>query len=425
MKAAKITGAAIAVVSLVALAGCSGTGSGSSSSGDLSGTVTFWHAYSADSPEVQTLEGTIIPGFEKLHPGVTVKDVAIPYDDLHQKLITAVAGDQLPDVVRSDISWVPELANLGVLEPLDTSLADFKDLADKTYPGSLATNLWKGHYYGLPLDTNTRVLMYNQDVLTAAGIASPPATMKELVADAPALKAAGAYAYADSGAGGWNVLPFIWSNGGDITNSDVTKATGYMNGKAAVEAVQTLVDLHKSGYLPDLILGDTGGLSTSDGLAQGTYATILDGPWMFPIFASQYPNFKLKDAAVPAGADSSVSVVGGEDVVLTKSSQNKEAAKAFIDYLLSSDSQLAMAKVGQMPVLKDLGSQLTDINAYYAQFATQLQTAKPRPATPAWTQIDSILQDAVRSAIKGDVTVQAALDDAASQSDALLAKYSK
>jgi multiple sugar transport system substrate-binding protein len=267
--------------------------------------------------------------------------------------------------------------------------------------------------------------MYNQKALDKAGITAAPATVEDLMADAPKLKAAGSYAFADNGASGWNVLPWIWSAGGQATNADVSKASGYLNSAKSRAGVQTLVDLYKGGYLPGIILGDSGGESTSDGLAKGDYATILDGPWMYPIFQSQYPDFTLKDAPVPAGAKGSVSVVGGEDVVLTKASKNKPAAEAFLKYLLSSDAQLAMAKVGQMPVLKDLGSKLTDIQPYYAQFATQLQTAKPRPVTPAWTQIDSILQDDVRAAIKGDMTVKAALDDAATKADALLAKYSK
>ena len=424
MKTNRIAVAAVAAATLVLAAGCSSVGTNSAgSSGELSGTVTFWHAYSADSPEVQTLEKTIIPAFEKLHPKVTVKDVAIPYDSLHQKLVTAVAGDVLPDLVRSDIGWVPELANLGVLVPLDSDLSGFKSLADSTYPGTLATNLWKGHYYGLPLDTNTRVMLYNAAVFQKAGITTIPQTLDDLIADAPKLKAAGSYAYADSGTGGWNVLPFIWSEGGDITNATVTKASGYMNSSTTVAAVQKLVDMYKAGYLPSLILGDTGGLSTSDGLENGTYASILDGPWMYPIFAGQYPDFLLHASQVPAGSKGSVSVVGGEDIVLTKASKNKPAAEAFMKYLLGSDAQIAMAKVGQMSVLKSLGSQLTTINAYYKQFVTQLATAKPRPATPAWTQIDTILQDAVRSAIKGDKTAQQAMDDAAKQSDALLAQY--
>lgn len=429
----RTTAASAAVaVAMLSLAGCAtDTGKaapsaiGAAGASSISGTVTFWHAYSADSPEVKTLEKTIIPAFEKKYPKVTIKNVAVPYDQLHQKLVTAVAGDVLPDLVRADIGWVPELANLGVLVPLDTDMPDFKKLADQTYPGSLATNQWKGHYYGLPLDTNTRVLLYNAEVLKKAGIDKPPTTVEELVAAAPKLKASGAYAFADNGAGGWNVLPWIWSAGGEITDKGVTKASGYLNSAASIAGVQTLVDLYKKGYMPHIILGDSGGLSTSDGLAKGTYATILDGPWMYPIFAGQYPKFKLNAAQALNGGGGSVSVVGGEDIVLTKSSKNQPAAMEFMRYMDSDEAQLAMAKVGQMSVLASLGDKLTGINAYYAPFVEQLATARPRPVTPAWSQIDTILQDQVRAAIKGEKTVQVALDEAASKSDALLATYKK
>lgn len=428
VKSLKYAVTAAAAVATLTLFGCSaGGGAQTDAIGDpgatgISGTVTFWHAYSADSPEVKTLDDVIIPAFEKKFPDVTVKSVPVPYDDLHQKLITAVAGDQLPDLVRADIGWVPELANLGVLVPLSSDMPDFQKLADNTYDGSLATNKWKDAYYGLPLDTNTRVMLYNQDALTKAGV-DVPTTVKDLIADAPALKAAGSYAFADNGAGGWNMLPWIWSAGGEITNPDVTEASGYLNSPKSIVGVQNLVDMEKAGYLPDIILGGEGGLATSDGLADGQYATILDGPWMYPIFASQYPDFKLNASQVPAGDGGSVSVVGGEDVVLTQSSTNKAAAAEFLRYLLSDDAQLAMAKVGQMSVLKSIGDKLTDINDYYAPFVEQLKTAKPRPVTPAWSQIDSILQDEIRAAIRGEKTVKEALDSAATQSDALLAQY--
>lgn len=430
MKHWKAGTAALAVVVPLALAGCTGTGgsqdspaaSSSGGSTELSGTVTYWHAYSEDSQEVATLQDVIIPAFEKANPGVTVDAVTVPYDELHQKLITAAAGEQLPDLVRADIGWVPELANLGVLEPLSTSMSDFQDYADQVYPGALATNLWKGTYYGLPLDTNTRVMMYNADALTKAGV-EVPTTIDELVADAPALKAAGSYAFADNGASGWNVLPWIWSYGGSITDDDVTVASGHINSDASIAAVQMLVDMYQAGYIPSIIVGDSGGVATSDGLVSGDYATILDGPWMFPIYQSQYPDFELHTAQMPAGDGGSVSVVGGEDIVMTSSAQNKEASMAFLRYLLSADAQLAMAKTGQMPVLSSLTDQLTAINDYFAPFVEQLATAKPRPVTPAWNEINTILQDEIQSAMRGEVSVKDALDSVATQADALLAEY--
>ena len=384
-------------------------------------TITFWHAYAenASAPEMQRLTKIVIPRFEKLNPGVKVEQVPFSYGNLQQKLTTSVAGGTLPDVVRADLAWVPQYAKLGAFAQLDRVMPDFKKYANAMYPGSLATNYYKGHYYGLPLDTNTRVLMYNKDALASAGITRPPATFADLVADAPKLKAKGIYVFADGGTGGWNVLPWIWSGGGSLTNKTFTKASGYLNSAKSVAAVQTLVDLYKQGAIPSLITGDAGATGTEDGLATGKYATILDGPWMFPIFAKAYPAFKLQTALVPKGAGGSVSVVGGEDIVLSQSSKNKAAALRFIRFMTSPWAQEQMAHAGQMPVRADVGKQLTKINAYFGIFAKQLNAARPRTPSPNWPQIDTVLGNAVAAALKGQPT-KAAMDDAARQIDELL-----
>lgn len=412
---------AMALVVGAGLAACGGTDNDATpTSTVLSGSITFWHAYSADSQEVKTLNEVIIPGFKALHPGVDVKQVAVAYDQLHQKLITSAAGGDLPDVVRSDIAWVPELAKLGVLEQLDASMSDYQTLAAKTFPGSLATNKYQGKYYGLPLDTNTRVLMYSEAALAKAGVTAAPTTFDELTSLATKLAGTGTFAFADNGLSGWNVLPWIWSAGGDITDADYTKATGYLNSPASVSGVQLLFNLYQSKQLPGIILGGTGGTPTSDGLATGKYATILDGPWMYPIFAAAHPDFTLKVGQVPAGAGGSISVVGGEDVVVTKQSKNKALAEEFVRYLLSEQAQLAMVKVGQMSVLKDLD--VASVNANYTPFVRQLQTARPRPPVPSWPKIDDLLQKKLQQAFKGSLTVQQALDQAAAEIDTLLAQ---
>jgi len=134
-------------------------------------TITFWHAYAenASAPEMQRLTKIVIPRFEKLNPGIKVEQVPFGYSSLQQKLTTSVAGGTLPDVIRADLAWVPQYAKLGAFAKLDQAMPDFQKLAKAVYPGSLATNYYKGHYYGLPLDTNTRVLMYNKDALAPPG----------------------------------------------------------------------------------------------------------------------------------------------------------------------------------------------------------------------------------------------------------------
>lgn len=383
-------------------------------------TITFWHAYAtnASSPELVRLTKHVIPRFEKLHPCIKVNQVPFDYNSLEQKLTTSAAGGTLPDVIRSDIIWVPQYAKLHVFMQLD-KMKGFNKLAKEVYPGSLATNFYKGHYYGLPLDTNTRVEMYNMQALHSAGISSPPKTFAQLKADAPLLKAKGIYAFADSGTGGWNILPWIWSGGGTLTNKTYTKATGYLNSKKTVAAVQMLVNLYKSGAIPDLIVGDQGAMGTEDGLAQAKYATILDGPWMFPIFQSAYPKFDLKTTLVPAGPGGSVSVVGGEDIVVTQSSKHKQAAEAFVRFMLSPFAQTQMARAGQMPVRTDVRKKLLKIHGYYRIFTKQLKTARPRTPSPNWSKIDSILGNAVASAFNGQ-PVKPTLTSAAQQIDKLL-----
>src|SRR6267143_1293358 len=143
--------------------------------------------------------------------------------------------------------------------------------------------------------------MYNANALAAAGISSPPATFAQLRADAPKLKAKGVAVFADGGTGGWNILPWIWSGGGSLTNSTYTKATGYLNGPKSVAGIQMLVDLYKAGELPNIILGGSGGLGTYDGISQGKYVSTLDGPWMFAIFAAAFKNTNIAGTTIPAG----------------------------------------------------------------------------------------------------------------------------
>ncbi|MDQ4503454.1 extracellular solute-binding protein [Sinomonas sp. ASV322] len=420
----------IALAALTGLAAC-GVGAGSSQSApsgnelspsaSVSGEITFWHAYSAGGGEINALEKTIIPNFEKLHPGVKVHDVQVPSSDMHQKLITATAGGALPDVVRADIVTVPELAKLGVLAPLSDVMPDFQSWAAKMFPGPLATNKYKDKYWGLPLDTNTRVVIYNQDALTSQGVSQVPKSLDDLKAAASKV-GGGKFIFAEGGSGAWNLLPFIWSNGGEMTDPSVSKATGYLNSPQTVDAIQMLVDMYRAKQIPGNILGGSGDTPTSDGLAKGLYDTIVDGPWTFPGLTASYPSFKPATEPMFSGSAGSISVVGGEDIVMTQQSKNKALAAEFVRYMLSPDAQQAMGKVGQLSAEPALAADMASYAPYYAPYLEQLKTARPRPATPQWAKVDDIFTKQVQLAFQGKVTVQQALDSAASQIDPLLAQ---
>lgn len=420
---------AVALVTAAGLTGC-GTGGGEAQStpvptlstgAAVSGEITFWHAYSSGGGEIKTLEKTIVPNFEKLHPGVKVKAVQIPDKDMHQKLVTAAAGASLPDVIRADIVTVPELAKIGVLTPLDEAMPDFQNWADKMYPGPLATNKYQDKYWGLPLDTNTKVVIYNDEALKSSGIASVPKTLDELKAAADQV-GGGKYILAEGGSAAWHMLPYIWSNGGDMTDSEIKKSSGYLNGPKSVAALQLIVDMYNKKAVPGVILGGSGGTPTGDGLPKGLYPTIVDGPWTFPNMSTSYPAFKPQTSPMFSGEGGSISVVGGENIVMTQQSKNKELAAEFIRYMLSPDAQKAMGQVGQLSAEKDMAQEMASIQPYYGAFLEQLKTARPRPATPQWAKVDDIFTKQAQLALQGKVTAQEAMDAAVAQIDPLLAQ---
>jgi len=129
--------------------------------------ISFWHTYNEDGAENDTLVNTLIPAFEAEHPNIKVNAISVPYDSFRKKLLAALVAGTAPDLIRSDIIWVPELAEMGALAALDAVMPDFSEYKDMVFAGPLSTNFWKDHYYGLPLDTNTKVWLYNDAVYAA------------------------------------------------------------------------------------------------------------------------------------------------------------------------------------------------------------------------------------------------------------------
>lgn len=383
--------------------------------------ISFWHTYNEDGTENDTLVNTLIPAFEAEHPNIKVNAVSVPYDTFREKLLSALAAGTAPDLIRSDIIWVPELAELGALTALDTAMPDFAEYKDLVFPGPLSTNFWKDHYYGLPLDTNTKVWLYNDEVYTAAGIEGAPATLEQLEADCAAIKAVNpdAYVYAGDGMYPWVTLPWIWSFGGSITDEALTTATGYLNGPDTVAAYTYMLKLYEAGCIAPVIMGD--GVDTFTGFATGVYAAMDNGPWSYSILNGQFPDFTFSTTLFPAGKAGSIDVVGGEDINLLTQSKNPEAAMEFIRFLMSKEYQLTMMEVGQIPVRSDLlDTDEVKNHPYLGIFLQQLQTSQARTAHPAWSQMDTIITDAGQYILRKEKTPQQALDDAAALIDELL-----
>lgn len=384
-------------------------------------TINFWHHYSAQSAENETLMNVLIPKFEEEHPEYKINAVSHEWADLHDKIMISASSDTLPDVARLDIAWVPEFEEMGILVALDEEMSDFDDVAADLLPSAMSTGVVNGHNYALALNTNTKILFYNTQAFADAGLEAPT-TIEEMLNAIQTLSGTNengqqVWGLNEPALAGWNVLPYIWSMGGEITNEDYSQASGYINSAETVAAVQTLADLYANGQMTGFNSGD---IPMTDGFGTGRYMMLLEGPWKTAELEGAYPDFEYSMCEMPAGSAGSISVLGGEDIAMFDT-PNKEGAWEFMKFMTSDWAQEQMAQVGQIPVNTTALESATVAEQDYAPFLEAITTAKARPPVAAWSDIDSALTNAMTDIIVNGADVQSTLDALAAEVDELLA----
>ena len=383
-------------------------------------TINFWHHYSAQSAENETLMNVLIPAFEAENPGIKVNAVSHEWAELHDKVLVSAQSNSLPDVARCDIAWLPEFQKMGILTALDEAMPDYAEVSGQLLDSAMSTAMVGGHPYALALNTNSKIVFYNTAMLEAAGVAVP-ATMDEWVLAIGKLSGENAngqqvWGWNEPALAGWNICPFIWSFGGALTNEDQTVASGYINGPAAVKAVECFAALVKENCITGFNAGD---IPMTDGFGTGRYAMMLEGPWKSAELAGAYPDVAYGTAPIPAGEGGSISVLGGEDIAMFNTA-NQDAAWKFMKFMTGEFAETEMAKCGQIPVNKAALESETVKNADYAPFIEAIQTAKARPTVAAWSEMDNGLTVAMTQIVTGEKTAQEALDALAAEWDELL-----
>jgi multiple sugar transport system substrate-binding protein len=387
-------------------------------------TIEYWHTYSDQEEKVLTEE--IKPLFEKQNPGIELKLTRMPTENLKQQVIAGVSGNAAPDLMRMDIVWVPEFAKMGALADV-SKMDSFNEVKSKLFEGPLATNFYNNSYYGLPVNTNTKVAIYNKKLLQEAGLNEPPKTMQELETAAKALQQKG---YKGTiGAGGanmWALTPYFWSLGGKLTSDDYKKVDGIVNSPESVKALETLIRWKKDGIAAPTILGGEPG--TWDGMKNDRYLLIDDGPWFYSILMNdknekRNPMDYTVRALIPAGDGGTHSVIGGEDLVIFANSKHPKEAWTFAKWMMGEEPQKLMSKTGLIPTNKAAANDPKFLEVpFVKEYVKQMETALPRTPIPQWGEMEDILNKSFEKALRGEKDAKAALDDAAKQIEAVLKK---
>src|SRR5689334_22929842 len=147
----------------LALSGCAGQGRGGGDDGggaDGKISLTFWNGFTG--PDGPALE-KVIEDFNASQDKVTVTAEIMPWDTLYQKVLTAVAGNDGPDIIAMSAGRMPQFAEQGMFEGVDDYYEDAANDSAALAPAAIEASVFEGVNYGVPVNFTPMMMYYNKD----------------------------------------------------------------------------------------------------------------------------------------------------------------------------------------------------------------------------------------------------------------------
>lgn len=373
--------------------------------------LDFW-AFGAEGNSVREF----VKGFESENPGVQVIVQNIPWTAAHEKLLTAYAGNSMPDICQLGNTWIPEFVALNALEDLDHSVDTSNTISPESYfPGIWETNMIEGHLYGIPWYVDTRVLFYRSDLLKKIGWDHPPKTWEQLVQVSSELIDGGHTKYGIILPLNEWVVPTLL---GMQQRSSILKEDacfGAFSDETFLKGLDIYLQFFQNKLAPK---GMTEVNNVYQGFQENTFALYISGPWNIGemtrrLPASMQDNWDTAPLPAPRSEDyPGLSLAGGSSLVVFRSSEHKQLAWAWIEYLSRTSAQSEFYhQTGDLPARLESWTSLgLSEKRPTAAFFQQLKSVKNTPRVPEWEQIAMKLQQYLEYVVFGQWTPKQAME---------------
>lgn len=371
--------------------------------------VQFW-AMGQEGESVQAL----VPEFERRNPGIRIRVQQIPWSAAHEKLLTAYAGDTMPDAFQLGNTWIPEFVALGAVQNLDSRLQHSSAIVAADYfPGILASNTVDGASYALPWYVDTRLLFYRSDLLTAAGVTGPPATWTGWLETMARLKRSlpGERYPLLLPINEWQPVVIMALQLGAEMLRDNDRYGNFRNARFR-QAFAFYLDLFHRGFTAPA--GTAQGANLYQEFAQGYFSMYITGPWNIGEFSRRLPpTVRWLTASMPGPDETGPgsSLAGGASLAIASTSRRAEAAWKWLEYLSEPRQQREFYRLtGDLPPRKSVWrSPELAANPRVQAFWIQLQHLASPPKIPEWERIAAKISQYGEAAVRGTMTADEAL----------------
>jgi multiple sugar transport system substrate-binding protein len=360
--------------------------------------VTITWGFWGDPWEVEINE-RVIQLFEADHPEIRVETFHRPWNDYFKELRAKFeAGEPVPDV----LFWSQA--------PIDIPKGYFVDLApmmaaenyqlDDFFPGLLVHFQVGESVYGLPRDSDTKVIFYNKRLFNRANLPFPKKewTWAELRTTALKLQEANVAEYSFAYEADYWWMIWMWQNGVEVFDDPLFPTQTDLGDPAAAEAVQFFADLTNVDKVtpPYEVLRSSEAIATL--FKEQKLAMAFGNHALVPAFAG-IEDFEWDVVQLPQGKQAA-NLAAGAGYVISATTENREAAWTFLKFLAGPKGQAIFSESGvTVPARRSVAESELFMNqtpSHNAQaFLDGVEIGRPNPAFPGANEITNMMNDEV------------------------------
>ncbi len=339
--------------------------------------------------------------FERLHPNVRVVVDKAPIN----KMLDLVTGSASPpDVVQSHAFAA---AARDVAEPVDDLWERHLNPGD-FFAGALDDVTFAGRRYGVPLDTNALVLLYNADHFREANLPLPrgPLTFPQLEEVARALTTPdGSRRALALGTSTWQMFGWVSANGGEYVRvGDDGRPQFMFDSPEVVGAIAFLAGLVDQNLAHPPRAAETHSSDVFALFESGATSMYTSGAWDVLKLRRTQPGVDYRAMPMPRGMTGTTegSAMGGSSLFVPKGSKNRELAFEFMTHLISDSYALRLAREqGRLPVRPRVYGDPFFDDPVLRVVLEQLRTARPE-RVDSFPEARQILATALDQILRAD-----------------------
>ena len=384
----RLSGAVAATTTLAACVPAAAPAPTSGEAAPASAATTDLIAWFTDRLTINKMtEETAIPEFEAANSAIKVEMQFVPESELQQKLLTAKAAGNAPDVSAIDETFLDTLTKQEVLLPIPDEVLDVG-----TEMGELTANLYRisptggeGEFYGLPNGVFSAALYYNADLLDELGYTPEDIptnwtdyllwAKEATVWNGDILERSGLAIFANE----YSVYEDLRLQMAGPIDGNIfpTKESNRHADDAGIQAWQFIMDLYDVHRVDSKVEG----LNSRDRFGAGQAVTLYQWTWFNGFMDTQYPDINWGLVLPPTMDGAVVNGRRGPDVGFTVTAQNEnnlDAAYTFYKYLVSPAYLARYCKLrGIQPSLKSMWTDPNFSEESGPQWATVAMKNRP------------------------------------------------